>query len=56
VLISPFVKPGTLDVIDYYNHYSLLGSLEKLFGLKRLGYAGDILLPVFDPTIFDATP
>ncbi len=39
VIISPFVKPGSQDSHPY-NHYSLLRSLETLFGLKlHLGYA-----------------
>jgi hypothetical protein len=39
LLISKWVTPGTLDTIDYFNHFSLLASIEGLFGLKRLGYA-----------------
>lgn len=54
MLISKMVKPGTLDVIDYFNHFSLLGTMEELFGVKRLGYAGDTQLPVFDATVFNA--
>jgi hypothetical protein len=39
VIISPFVKPGSSDS-QPYNHYSLLRSLETLFGIKQhLGYA-----------------
>jgi len=38
LLISRFVKPGTLSRTPY-NHYALLGSIEDLLGLKRLGYA-----------------
>lgn len=39
VLISPFIKPGTRSSTPY-NHYSLLRSIEDLFGLPYLGYAG----------------
>lgn len=56
LLISPYVKPGTIDVVDYFNHFSLLASFEKLFGLGRLGYARDLQLPTFDASIFDAHP
>lgn len=56
LLISRYVKPGSLDVIDYFNHFSLLASIEKLFGLKRLGYASNLQLPTFDPSIFDDHP
>ncbi len=38
VLISPFIKPGTL-VKKSYNHYSSLASIEDLFGLPHLGEA-----------------
>jgi hypothetical protein len=53
LLISPYVKPGTTDLVDYYNHFSLLATIENLFGVKRLGYAGDLSLPVFDAAIFN---
>ena len=38
LVISPFVQPDTSSDRKY-NHYSLLGSIEDLFGLRRLGYA-----------------
>jgi hypothetical protein len=38
LVISRFVDPGTSSA-RAYNHYSLLGSIERLFGLPRLGYA-----------------
>jgi phosphatidylinositol-3-phosphatase len=38
VIISSFVKPGIANT-KTYNHYSLLRSLETLFGLGHLGYA-----------------
>ena len=38
VLLSPFVKGGTVSATGY-NHYSLLATIENLFGLARLGYA-----------------
>ncbi|HEY5316971.1 MAG TPA: alkaline phosphatase family protein, partial [Solirubrobacteraceae bacterium] len=47
LLISQYVKPGSVDSLDYFNHYSLLSSIEKLFGLKGLGYATDPALPSF---------
>ena len=39
--------------MDYYNHYSLLATIENLFTLKSLGYAGDLSLPVFDAAVFN---
>jgi hypothetical protein len=47
LLISQYVKPGSIDALDYFNHFSLLASIEKLFGLHTLGYAGAAGLPVF---------
>jgi phosphatidylinositol-3-phosphatase len=38
LVISPFSAPGTTSS-RAYNHYSLLASIEQLFGLRRLGYA-----------------
>ena len=38
VLISPFIKPGTVSTVDY-NHYSALRSIEDIFGLSHLGDA-----------------
>ncbi|HET9073492.1 MAG TPA: hypothetical protein VFN48_02850, partial [Solirubrobacteraceae bacterium] len=37
--ISKWVTPGSLDQVDAFNHFSLLASLEALFGLKPLGFA-----------------
>jgi hypothetical protein len=51
VLISPFIKPGTVSKMPY-NHYSLLRSLEDLFGLDHLGYAGQAGLKAFGTDIF----
>jgi phosphatidylinositol-3-phosphatase len=47
LLISQYVRPGSIDALDYFNHFSLLASIEKLFGLHTLGYAGAPGLPVF---------
>jgi len=52
LLISQYVKPASLDVTDYFNHFSLLASLEDVFGLKRLGYASDPALPVFGAAVY----
>jgi hypothetical protein len=53
LLLSKYVKPNVLEVTDYYNHFSLLASIERLLGLKRLGYAADPALPVFGPAVFN---
>jgi hypothetical protein len=38
VLLSPFITPGTVSAVPY-NHYSLLRTVEAIFGLPALGYA-----------------
>ena len=48
------MKAGSQDSLDYYNHYSLLHSIEDLFSLDHLGYAADPALPVFDKTVYNA--
>ncbi len=39
VLLSPCIAPGT-DSTAPYNHYTMLRSVEDIFGLPHLGYAG----------------
>jgi hypothetical protein len=39
VLLSPCIEPGTVSQTPY-NHYTMLRSVEDLFGLPHLGYAG----------------
>jgi hypothetical protein len=38
VMLSPFIAPGTKTTASY-NHYSMLGSVEDIFGLARLADA-----------------
>jgi len=53
LLMSPFVKAGT-TAVSSYNHYSLLRSIEDLFGLQPTGYAGYLGLLAFDSVIYNA--
>jgi phospholipase C len=55
VLLSPFIKPGTTSTVSY-NHYSLLRTLEDIFGLKHLGYAGADSLRPLGSDVFTAHP
>jgi hypothetical protein len=38
VLLSPFLRPGSVSN-NYYNHYSLLRTIEDIFDLGYIGYA-----------------
>jgi phosphatidylinositol-3-phosphatase len=38
VLLSPCIKPGTVSQTPY-NHFTMLRSVEDMFGLSHLGYA-----------------
>jgi len=51
VLLSPFIKPGTVSDVPY-NHYSMLRSVEDLFGLGHLGYAGEPGLASFGADVY----
>jgi hypothetical protein len=51
LLLSPFIKGGGL-VQDTYNHFSLLATVEQLFGLTRLGYAGLPEVKPLSPSLF----
>ena len=52
VLLSPFIKPGTVSKVEY-NHYSALATSESLFGLSRLAYAASVP-GIFGPDVFTA--
>jgi len=51
VLLSPFIKPGTVSNVGY-NHYSLLRSVEDIFSLEHLGYAGRKGVTAFGRDVF----
>jgi hypothetical protein len=53
LLLSPYVEPGTTSE-TYFNHYSLLDTIEELFGLERIGYGAEPALTGFDESIFNA--
>ena len=52
VMVSPCIKPGTVTKRKY-NHYSLLRSIERNFGLPYLGYAGQAGLRSFGRDILN---
>lgn len=51
VLLSQFIKPGTVSTVTY-NHYSTLRYVEDQFGLEHLGFAGQSGLQVFGADVF----
>jgi phosphatidylinositol-3-phosphatase len=51
LLLSPFIKGGNLEQ-GTYNHFSLLRTVEDLFGLSHLGYAGGKEVSSFSPSLF----
>jgi len=53
LVLSPFVKPGTVSAVPY-NHYALLRTVETIFGLAPLGYAAEPDLKIFGPDVFSA--
>jgi hypothetical protein len=62
VLISPYIKPGSVSDV-YYNHYSWLRTMEDLFnvahvspgidGEGHIGYAAQVGLSPFGPDVFN---
>jgi len=62
VLISPYIRPGSVSTVDY-NHYSWLRTMEDLFEVGRasygldgqghLGYAAQPGLAPFGPDVFN---
>ncbi|MEI7547025.1 MAG: alkaline phosphatase family protein, partial [Actinomycetota bacterium] len=55
VLIGSAITPGSVTATAY-NHYSLLCSLERLWGLQLLGYAGHPATPCFGTDVYTADP
>ena len=51
VLLSRFIKPGTVSEVPY-NHYSLLKSIEDIFGVDHLGYARPRSVTSFGDDVF----
>ena len=55
LLISPYVKAGSVDRFDTFNHFSLLKTVEDLFGLTPLGYAADAQVPALGASLFESS-
>jgi phosphatidylinositol-3-phosphatase len=54
LVLSSRVSAGTTDATPY-NHYALLCSIEDMFGLKHLGFAGAPGLTCFGKDVYDAS-
>src|SRR5262249_7970744 len=54
VLLSPFIKPGTVSTVAY-NHYSSLASWETMLAVPRLADAATVP-STFGTDVFNATP
>jgi hypothetical protein len=55
ILVSPFIKPGTMTATNY-NHYGALRSVEDEFGFAHLGFAADPMIAPFGTDIFGTMP
>jgi phosphatidylinositol-3-phosphatase len=53
LLLSPFVKPRSTSQ-EPYDHFSLLRTIEDLFGLKHIGYAAAAKAQSLEPSLFSA--
>ncbi len=55
LLLSPYISKAGVSQ-EPYNHFSLLRTIEDLFGLKYLGYAALPKVTSIEPSIFSAHP
>jgi len=53
VLVSQYIQPGSVNDTPY-NHYALLRSIEGLFSLPHLGFAGAPGLQAFGADVYNA--
>jgi hypothetical protein len=54
LLLSNYVLPKTVNTTGYFNHFSLLRSIEDLFAVDHLGYAATPTLGAFDKSVYSA--
>jgi phosphatidylinositol-3-phosphatase len=52
LIISPLVVPGSVEEREYANHFTLLKTLEKMFGVEPLGYAAEEDVPTLSSELF----
>jgi hypothetical protein len=54
LLLSPKIKAGNTDVVDSYNHFSLLLSIENWFGTEKLGYTSQLDVSALPDSVFSS--
>jgi phosphatidylinositol-3-phosphatase len=54
LLISPYIKPNTVNDTGYYNHFGLFASIEDMFAVGGIAYANLPDLTRFDKTVYTA--
>ena len=52
LVLSQYVSKNLQDGVDYFNTFSITGSLEQLFGLSLTGYASTKGLPLFSGFLY----
>jgi hypothetical protein len=52
LIISPLVLAGSVEEAEYANHFTLLKTLETMFGVEPLGYAAGEEVPTLSPELF----
>ncbi len=52
LIISPFVLPGSVEEAEYANHFTLLKTLETMFGVEPTGYAAEEEMSTLSPGLF----
>ncbi|HVW46002.1 MAG TPA: hypothetical protein VHA76_03030 [Solirubrobacterales bacterium] len=55
LMISPYVEAGKVEEAEFANHFTLLKTLEKMFGVEPLGYATEEEVPTLSPALFRTT-
>jgi hypothetical protein len=52
LIISPLVLAGSVEETEYANHFTLLKTLETMFGVEPLGYTAGEEVPTLSPELF----
>jgi phosphatidylinositol-3-phosphatase len=55
LMISPYVEAGKVEEAEYANHFTLLKTLEGMFGVEPLGFATEAEMPTLSPELFRTT-